>query len=66
MWNAYIDVENQRFVIEDRNGIIVSIRPMPSQRFPNPGKKALMDDFDNGVAWALVSDLVEAANKGKS
>lgn len=64
MWNAYIDEKNQQFVIEDENGIVVAFRPMPSRRYPSPGKNVLMDDYDNGIAWALVSGLVEAANRG--
>ena len=64
MWNAYIDVENQVFVIETREGDFISKRDMPSQSVPNPGKEELMSRPTNRQAWERIVDLVEAANRG--
>ena len=66
MWYAYIDAKDQKFIIEDREGNIISEMGMPNRRYPNPGKDELMSYEDNRVAWSKICSLVEAANRGKS
>ena len=64
MYYAIIDGENQRFVIDDRDGVITAIRNMPVQRAPNPGRAELMKEPANQEAHRLICDLVDAANRG--
>ena len=62
MYNAKIDVKNQKFVIEDRDGNVIAFRPMPWQQVPNPGREVLMAQGANQNAWNRIYDLVQDAN----
>lgn len=62
-YSAHIDAENFYFVIEDRDGNVIAIKPMPSTSSPNPGKDKLMEYKHNRMAWQGICDLIEAANK---
>jgi len=62
MYNATINVDAQEIIIEDRDGNVVAVRPLPVSVTPNPGRDALMSKNANWEAWERVCDLVEAAN----
>lgn len=58
-YNARIDEEKQRFVIEDREGEIIAFLPMPTQKFPNPGLDVLLTLEGNRIAWYKIVDLIQ-------
>jgi hypothetical protein len=64
MWYARIDVENQTFVIEDKEGNIIAVRTMSNAILPNPGREVLMSRAANVTAWNRIYDLVRCANRG--
>lgn len=64
MYTLTIDIERQRFVIEDRAGSVIAVRDMPAQQYPNPGRETLMNSKSNLGTWQAMEKLVEMANKG--
>lgn len=66
MFTRHIDIRNQKFVIEDRNGRLIAERQMPAQRWPNPGRETLMAVTENLDAWELICDMVALANEAQA
>lgn len=66
MFTRHIDADNQKFIIEDRDGKLVAERPMPAQRWPNPGREVLMTITENLDAWELICDMVALANEAQA
>lgn len=64
MYTAKIYVEDQVFVIEDEDEVIITSRPMPTRIYPNPGREVLMSKEANQEAWSRLYFLVQAANRG--
>ena len=63
MYTMKFNVAKQRIEIL-RQGEEIAFWPLPSRRYPNPGKDALLTMPGNQEAYDLIHNLVADANDG--
>jgi len=61
MYYVYLNIAQQTIIIE-KEGALVASHGLPTQRFPNPGKEALLAELGNQAAFDAICDLVAFAN----